>query len=344
MKFADDLVLIAESGKFFRRLFNPRSFSGLLLALSFICSAFGQRPAGMVVFGTSLSDPGNHFIEFGTTSLQPFAPAPDASYAIGGHHFTNGATWVEQAATSLHLPNSGGPALRRGGVFTNYAMGRVRVRQCVTVAAACPGGQYPFGVVDLGFEVNRFLSDFAGNAPSGDLYVMEVGVNDVSDALIAFGTDSSGATSAAIIGAAVTAEAFYIELLYSAGGRTFVVTTSPNLGVTPYVRALGLTAQSAAAQLAAAYDGALGSMLTSLSLTLPGIQFIHFDFNPIFTQIEAQPGSFGLTDALNPCLSFGVIGNAICATPDRHLFWDGIHPTTTGHSILAAALLQTLQH
>jgi len=298
----------------------------------------------MVVFGTSLSDPGNHFIEFGTTALQPFAPIPDASYAIGGHHFTNGATWVEQVATGMHMPTGGSPALHRGGVFSNYAVGRARVRSCTTVSLACPGGPYPFGVVDLGFEVEQFLADVGGNAPRSHLYAIEVGANDVNDALTALFTDPSGDTSAAIMGAAVTAEAGYLYSLYSAGARTFLITSVPNFGLTPYVRALGPGAQFAAAQLAAAYDGALGSALASFGATLPGIQFIHFDFNSILAQVELQPASFGIKNAMDSCLTFGGIGNQTCSTPNKYLFWDGVHPSAAGHSIVAAGALELLPH
>ena len=31
-----------------------------------------------------------------------------------------------------------------------------------------------------------------------------------------------------------------------------------------------------------------------------------------------------------------------CADPDKHLFWDGEHPTAQGHKILAAALAGVL--
>jgi phospholipase/lecithinase/hemolysin len=35
--------------------------------------------------------------------------------------------------------------------------------------------------------------------------------------------------------------------------------------------------------------------------------------------------------------------DAICASPREYLFWDAIHPTASGHRILAAAALDTLQ-
>lgn len=312
-----------------------------VLVLCLISVAAGQGFSGMVIFGDSISDPGNHFMKFGTTAHQPFQPVPDSSYAIGGHHFTNGATWAEQVAAALRMANSGGPALRAHGIFTNYAMGRARARQCNAVPAACAGGEYPLGVVDLSFEVSRFLTDFAGSAPVGNLYVMEIGGNDLQDALFALQTDNSGVTSVAIIQNAVLAEAGNIQALYAAGARNFLVLTAPNLGFTPFVQSLGQPALTLAAQFAAAYNGGLSQALTALSAQ-PGISFISFDFNALIAQIELQPGAYGISDAVDPCLNFGVMGQAICAMPNKHLFWDGIHPTTVGHGLIATAVLQAL--
>ena len=292
---------------------NPMKHTLVLAALSLTSlapSMFGQGFNGMVVFGTSLSDPGNHFIEFGTTALQPFAPIPDASDAIGGHHFTNGATWVEQLATSLHLPRSGSPALRKGGVFGNYAMGRARLRPCASVPAACPDGQYPFGVVEVGFEVNQFLSDVGGQAPPGYLYVIEVGGNDVNDALAALFTDPTFATSAAIIQAAVTAEAAHLQSLYLAGARTFLITSTPNFALTPYVRSLGPTAQFAAATLAAGYDpgakfigahapfGLARHPFSSTSISMPSWPRLRRNLPPTASPTQPTPASPSAVSAI----------------------------------------------
>jgi len=315
----------------------------VLLPLSLVSSAFGQAFTGIVFFGDSLSDPGNHFVEFGTSAHQPFAPIPDASYDIGGHHFSNGATWAEHVATDLHMPTSGGPALRTPGVFTNYAVGRARARQCTTVPAACPGGAYPTGVVDLAFEVSHFLADFAGSAPPAHLYAMWIGANDLDDALTALQTDPTGATSVAIIQAAVASEAASLQALYAAGARTFLIPSAVNLAFSPFLRSLGPTVQFLATQFAAAYNAGLDQVVAALS-ALPGIKFIRFDGNAFFAQVEAQPAAFGITDALDSCLTFGVIGHAICSTPNRHLFWDGIHPTAAGHRLIADAVLPAITH
>src|SRR3974390_1017112 len=84
-------------------------------------AALAGESRGFILFGDSLSDPGNHYLAFGQVTRAPFAPVPIYPYAIGGHHFSNGDTWAEDLSEELDTPASGEPALREPGVFTNYA-------------------------------------------------------------------------------------------------------------------------------------------------------------------------------------------------------------------------------
>jgi len=297
-----------------------------VLSFAFAPSAHAGNFPRLVIFGDSLSDAGNHFIAFGTTSLAPFMPIPDASYDIGGHHFSNGATWAEQLTQALGLPTSGSPALRAPGVFTSYAVGRARAR----------AGAPVFSSFDLSTQVGRFLTDFGGQAASESLYVIWIGANDLEDALDGLPSDPSP-----IIGAAIAATANNILALYGFGARTFLIPNLPNFANTPAVRAAGPLAQFYATLLTNAYNGALNQALTSLQ-GLPGIHIILLDDNGLLDDIVAAPQDFGLTDAENSCLTFFVTGHVICATANRHLFWDGIHPTTAGHAILAGAARQAI--
>lgn len=286
---------------------------------------------GVVVFGDSLSDPGNHFVAFGTLAQQPFAPIPDDSYAIGGHHFSNGATWAEHVATALGAPRGGSPALRAPGVFTNYAVGRARAR----------AGAAVFADFDLGTQVGRYLTDVGGVAAPGDLYVVEIGANDLQDALTALFTDPSGLTSAVILEEALTAVGGNVYTLWASGARAFLVLDAPDLSVTPAVRALGPVAQFVAAQLTAAYNAGLDDVVSALE-PLPGLRILRLDLGAVFAGILAAPETVGVTNVDEPCLSFGVIAQAVCAAPDTYLFWDGIHPTARGHAIIADAALAVI--
>ncbi len=159
--------------------------------LAFVCAfpAWGaQGPFDrIVVFGTSLSDPGNYFALHHVNNTPPYTAlvdpltlVPDAPYAIGGHHLSNGATWIEQLALPLGLEGSVGAAFRSQGAATNYAVNGARAHND--------------GVnLDLQEQVLRFSNDFAGVAPDGALYVIEMGSNDVRDALQRYlGGDAAG--------------------------------------------------------------------------------------------------------------------------------------------------------
>jgi phospholipase/lecithinase/hemolysin len=308
-----------------------RLFLAFLLLASLAGPAAAHERQRLVFFGDSLSDPGNYFIAFHQVSKRPFEPIPSAPYLIGGFHFSNGATWAEQLAWQMGTPASGLPALLLPRVFTNYAVGRARAR---------PGAPV-FSAFDLGTQVKNFLRDFRGNAPSDAIYSVWIGGDDLNDALNALADDPSGATSIGIMTAAIGSIAANLQVLWLAGAREFLVPNLPDLALTPAVRALGPQAEAAASLLSQSYNAGLAQALGQVAL-LPGIHIVPLDIAGLLEQVAADPAAEGLLDATDACLRFGVIQDAICPMPNRFLFWDGIHPTRAGHSIVAREAAEAL--
>jgi phospholipase/lecithinase/hemolysin len=282
-----------------------------------------------VVFGDSLSDPGNAYIATGEFEVRPYDPIPDAPYLIGRFHFSNGATWVEQLARESGLPRSGKPALQRPGIFTNYAFGRARAR--------------PVGPFDLGAQVDLFLTDFEGVAEAETLYVLWIGANDLRDALAALEENPTGSIHQLIISQALAATAAAIQELYAAGARSFLVLNLPNIGDTPALRARGAQARAIGRQLSEGYNTGLDTALDQLE-NLPDIVILRFD---VFTGLEdlvQMPDLAGLMNVTDSCITPDVIIGAICQPPRKYLFWDFIHPTRAAHAYhaeQAKALLET---
>jgi len=303
-----------------------------LAALALVCASFAQAQGcenRLVIFGDSLTDPGNFYAAVGTTSKAPYSLIPNAPYAIGGHHFSNGRTWAEQLAESMSSPTSGLPALASPGHFTNYAVGGARAR---------PGASpTPY---DLTTEVGQFLTDFGGRACPNATYVIWIGGDDLRDALEALPqTGIPGA--AAIISAAVTSIGNNVTTLWSAGARNFLILDAPDVSNAPAVRLAGPGAIGAGAFLSANFNSGLGQAIAELQ-ALPGSHFARFDDNAVVSSIIADPAAFGLTDVRDPCLQFGVVAGAICQSPPNFLFWDGIHPTVVGQGIVANAVRVSL--
>jgi phospholipase/lecithinase/hemolysin len=316
--------------------FLRSAFALAVLSIAFASFASAQKIQKIVFFGDSLSDSGNNYIFTGQSTRRPFPLESTFSYDIGGHHYSNGATWAEQVSSALHLLNSGKPSLRNSGVFTNYAVGEARSR---------PGSPI-FPNFDLTTQVDDFLADFGGKAPAQTLFVIWIGGTDIQDALNALSVDPSGATSTVILEDALAAIGTNIETLYGAGAREFLIVSVPDLGKSPLARYLGTHENPLipllASQLTGEFDLGLEAG-TAPFAGLPGMKYFQFfDVNVLLDEAIASPGSFGLTDVVDSCTVPFVTAHAICTDPGSYLFWDGTHPTTAGHAIVAKAVLSLL--
>ena len=296
-------------------------------------SANGQSPySGVVVFGTSLSDSGNAFALRGGTNTPPDYDLdglliPGTPYARGGHHFSNGATWIEQLARSMGLAASVQPAYRSNSAkATNYAVGSARARDV---------GEF----VNLGDQVAAFLADTGGVAPSDALYVIEIGSNDIRDALAVFDPANPSA-SITILQQAIQAIASNMQLLYAAGALHFLVWLPPNVALTPAVRQLGPGPGLAATFLTQQFNAALSGVLDGFSATTD-MTITRLDAFSLLSQIAAAPGAYALTNVTQACITPDQPPYA-CKAPDEYLFWDGIHPTRAGRAITASEAARLL--
>jgi phospholipase/lecithinase/hemolysin len=310
-----------------------------LAVASVTVSAGAQAPfEGIVVFGTSLSDPGNAFALRGGTSTPPdydMNPLliPNAPYTRGGHHFSDGATWVEQFARSLGLAGTVRPAYGSDGLLgTNYAVGAAR-------ACDAPGDEN----VNLGDQVTAFLADSRGVAPSDRLYVIEMGGNDVRDGIVAaLGVLQGGGTfqqavqaATPILACAQQAIQAAIVTLQQAGAKHFLVWTAPNPGLTPAIRSLGPGAMQVATFLATLFNTQmLLPTVKALDQASEDSDIAVLDAFSLLQQITANPANFGLTNTTTACLTPSV-EPFFCQAADEYLFWDGIHPTHAAHALVA---------
>ena len=296
----------------------------LLLLLPSVAAAQGRQR--FVVFGDSLSDAGNFFADTGEAVHIPVEPIPSAPYAIGGHHFSNGATWIEQLATRAHANPSANPSVVNPGRFTNYAFGRARAR----------AGAASFPLHDLGTQVGRFLSDFGNAAPPDATYVIWIGTNDARDAFAAAGDVS-------IVTASITAIAGNIGQLLQHGARKFVVLNVPNLGLLPAVNQLPAPFPALATGFTALVNQALGVALDAVepAILVAGGELVRVDTFQLLNAISVNPAAWGFENATDSCLSFDGAPFK-CRNPDAYLFWDGGHPTKAGHEVLSREIAAIL--
>lgn len=314
----------------FHRVLSASAIALLLLS----APAFAQ-PSDIdriVTFGASLSDSGNAFRWLsenpacGTPlSVPPYDDlVPNGPYARGGHHFSNGATWVEQLTRDLALNENAQPAFRSADMkATNYAVGGAR---------AIAGYPCRFNLPD---QVGVYLTDFPHTSPL-TLVAIEIGGNDVRDGLVAALVYHQDPTP--YITNAIASVAASIGLLYSEGAQRFLVLNVPDVGKTPAVRMLGPEAAAFADSLSQYYNALLAGAVMNLTKTLPGIDLKILDVYGILNNVVASPEAYGFLNATDACITPGV-APFTCAKPDTYAFWDGIHPTQALHAIVAEQAL-----
>lgn len=365
----------------------------LLLALSLTCSAtaFAQKSAfeRLVVFGSSLSDSGNALYlinnaeDFGFGQCDLGTPlnvppydqmdklylsddlyfellVPDGVYARGGHHLTNGATWIEQYARGQSLSGTVRPAQGNPGLkASNYAVGGARARP---ITPLTPSDDVMHCRFNLSDQVAAYLTDYriskSNPIPNATLIVIEIGGNDVRDALnilLQYG-DIPGAST--VVGDAIGNIASTIQTLYGYGARKFLLMNVPNIGRTPTVRLLDslytppptpieMTVAYNANFLAATFNGALHQVQQQLNYVLTGSDIRTLNLYGLLEEIvtdkmENQSRTFGITNVTDACIKPN-IPPFTCKKPDSYLFWDGIHPTKAVHGLMAQRAAEVLQ-
>jgi phospholipase/lecithinase/hemolysin len=317
----------------------------VVLALPGVASA-QLSFSSIVVFGTSLSDPGNAFALLAhqaagfnlegnvSQNTPPYDTldeylVPSAPYAKGGHHFTNGATWIEQFARGRGLAADVGPAFRsNSGKARNYAVGGARATD------------YP-DRVNLPQQVKAFLGDVDQDAPSDALYVIEMGNNDIRDALVTFfevlqdtnDTDTATKAATAAIANALNGISNEIQELYTDGARKFLVWNAGRIDSVPAVRALGPEARTLAESLMVGFNSGLKTILSQLG-ELPDMEIAQLDVYALMTDVIEHQNDYGLTDVVHACVTPNT-PPFTCKQPDEFFFWDGIHPTKAVHAIIA---------
>jgi outer membrane lipase/esterase len=283
--------------------------------------------SALVIFGDSLSDTGNNALALRPSGTPVPIPgntfAPRFPYASG--RYADAAVWADIAAAALGL--SASPVLAGG---TNFAFGGARLGPLQRDLLAPES--FPPSVMT---QVAAFLESHAGAAPPDALYVMAGGANTARDtvatalSILVDGGDPCGAISemAATYAREVVA---ILRQLESAGAQRLIVWNVPDVGHLPAVRALD---GSAVAQEVAAV---LNATLCAALQDDPLVEV--FDACATFNRIARHPGAFGFVNVLEAC--------ALCPTrkPAEFLFWDGIHPTTAAHAILADAMVDAIRN
>ena len=279
------------------------------------------------IFGASFMDSGNHFALTGETAHPPFEVINFASYGIGGHHPTNGRTWVEVLAQDMELTEWAKPAYR-SAAYGNYAVSYGRV----TDILPDPVEPSLYDQVTQWID-NGYCTGDPTNRMNDTLFIVDSAYAD------ALGLLAPGADPLVILGGMASGIADNLERLYDCGAHNVLFAYTAPLEKSPIV-----PEDPTQPSLSAFYNYML--LEPTVVAVYSGEQFnmniSTVDFFAFIIGMMDSPEAYGLTNVTETCITPFVTQGAFCKNRDEYFFWDALHPTKKVHALLAEFALGQL--
>lgn len=290
---------------------NLKSLVFLWMGLLLSADVWATPFSSMYVFGDSLSDAGNNpsavlsiYNSLGG-NCDTYHPCPP--YVDG--HYTNGPTAAEYLANNI-LPGGANPTNFHSFAVSGATSG---IGNYGDNGTATTVGTY--GLPGIALETSHYNWLTGGVSDPNGLYFVWGGAND-------FLTLDSPTAAAHNI-------ANYVAALAGSGATHFLVPNIPDLALTPFVAGAGLTTEAHGFSIA--FNNQLTIELGSISSLFPTTDIILFDTFSLFNDIMFNPAKYGFTNTTDACLL------TPACIPNEFISFDGFHPTTQTHAIIAAA-------
>ena len=275
----------------------------------FVGAALTASPfARIISFGDSLSDTGNLYANSGQV-------VPPTSFYVGGDgRASNGLVWVEYLASDLGLEVDDYAYFGAKTDGTNYN-----------------DDTFPFNLfylAGLSDQVDLFLADLGdGKVKNRDLFLLAIGANDFFAYL-----EKGGPLP---IPGSINNTATQVHRLLEVGAHNIVVVNVPDLSSTPAFAGLSAEQKAGLHVLVATYNTLLEQALVSLADQYHA-NIVVVDGFAVLNDIISDPSTYGLTNVTVP------VGLVPGYDPTTSLFWDGVHPTTVGHRLMADGVLDAM--
>ena len=261
----------------------------------------------------------------GNDALQLLSNLSTASTAAGGQAYAKSLVPALAAGTT-------NPATAAGTISTAFTaeLGRGGTLQAATTNAI--GAAY-----QLGF---RTVIDPAVNTP-----IVDKAKADAAAAGAAYGAANGPAQVTAMSQAGADEAALIRTKILAKGAKYVVVNNLPDLGSSPFGKALGVSSPSSLTLV----NGMVGAFNLALRAGIDGLEanVVYVDLFTVSADQVANPSKYGISNAAAPaCLATNALGgtslvcngkNLVAGDVSHYLFADGVHPTPFGSSLIYKA-------
>lgn len=286
-----------------------------IFALFFYCMTSFAALNKLVVFGDSLSDNGNLY-EYMKQQL-PLSPP----YFQG--RFTNGPVWVELLVQSYY------PEHANEHLF-DYAFGGAGVME---------GDDVDEDLFTLRREMDSYFLAHQDKADANAMYIVWIGSNNYLAMPDNLDQTITEVTKGIQHG---------LQRLAEKGAKHILVVNLPDLGKIPAAR--DFDSVDMLTYLAKNHNEIISHTLEEYKKAYPDVQWLFFDVDQFFTDIMADPASFGITNLYGTCYeemiasgeTRSILKMVSTVRPkekkdacDGYLFFDPVHPAKTAHEHMA---------
>jgi phospholipase/lecithinase/hemolysin len=265
-----------------------------------------DRKSTLVVFGDSLSDNGNLFDLIGF----PQPPAWEG-------RVSNGPVYAEQLAKFLHLR------------LDDRAFAGAEASDASPPIVVDPATGNPLPI-NLSTQIAGYLADLHGHkAPHDTTALINIGSNDYSGFFLSSLPKTPQGVAAFVASVAASVDQA-ITTLTDAGVGHIILYTLPDFGITPNAQLAGPEVAAFLHQV----DLANNAAFLQIAAAHPNVQVV--DAFQLSEVLFADPGTFGFNHDLNLTWSDLLASGSHQFAPNEVAFFDGEHPTSAAHGVLAA--------
>jgi phospholipase/lecithinase/hemolysin len=316
---------------------KPSQFTRIAAAVAVSACALSSAPVyatsftNLVVFGDSLSDPGNA----SALSFGAFPGTPNG-------RVSNGPVAAEYLAASFGASTIKGWALPVGDPVpagaNNFAVVgartigtgnyRVQLNDPPGLGTAFPA----LAETGVSKQIERYNP--AGFDPDKTLHLLWSAPNDFFAGIDVQYKLGIPVDFPALAEDVVLSLGDHIGALVAKGAKHILVPNMPDLGLTPEALALGPSFAGLATSLTDGFNAGLDTLLGQAGAQLAplGVTLYDFDTAGLFRNVVAHPAAFGFSNVTEQCVLSAAALQSNCA---GYFFFNGVHPTTAAHETLA---------